>query len=113
MIKLIAVSFLLILHIPAIAVDGRSYSVSDIPPELLKNANVVKRVEEIRFQIVSLNKSVSYKKIALTILNEQADAYATIYEQYSKRHSIKSIEGTLFNASGEKIKSLKGTASII
>lgn len=87
--------------------DGRFYSILDIPAELLKNANVVKRQEEIRFEIVSLNKSNKYKKIAITILNEQGDRFAELHEFYNKMQSVKSIEGTLYNSLGEKLKSLK------
>ncbi|MEO7801215.1 MAG: DUF3857 domain-containing protein [Ginsengibacter sp.] len=87
--------------------DGKAYSILDIPSELLKNANVVKRLEEIRFEIISLNKSVKYKKVAITILNEQGDRFAGLYEYYNKMQSVKSIDGTLYSSLGEKLKSLK------
>ncbi|MEO6327902.1 MAG: DUF3857 domain-containing protein [Ginsengibacter sp.] len=88
------------------AAEG-TYSVLNIPKELLKNANIIKRYEEIKFQIISLERSKGYKKIALTILNENADRYSALYEFYNRQHTISSIEGTLFNADGKKIKSLK------
>jgi hypothetical protein len=84
------------------AADGNNYSVLNIPKELLKNANVVKRYEEIKFQIISLERSKGYKKIALTILNENAERYAAMHESYSRQYTISSIEGTLFNADGKK-----------
>lgn len=89
------------------ATGGNNYSVLNIPKELLKNANVIKRYEEIKFQIISLERSKGYKKVTLTIFNENAERYATMYESYSKQYTIKSFEGTLFNAVGEKIKTLK------
>ena len=47
-----------------------NYSVLSIPKELLKNANVIKRIEEIRFEIINTGETVLYRKYAVTILNE-------------------------------------------
>src|SRR3954463_11479492 len=69
------------------AADGE-YAVSKIPADLLKDAHVVKRFEDIRFELISLGKSREYKKIALTILNEAGDDYATMYEVYDKLRSV-------------------------
>ena len=55
--------------------DG-DYSILLIPKELLKNANVVKRMEEIRFEVINTGETVLYRKYALTILNEAGDEHA-------------------------------------
>lgn len=86
--------------------DG-DYAVSKIPENLLKNANVVKRMEETRFEIVDLGKSRLYHKYALTILNENGDKHAVEVIGYNKLREAKSIEGNLYDAGGKKIKSLK------
>lgn len=86
--------------------DG-DYAVSKIPLNLLKNADVVKRFEETRFEVLDIGKSRLYRKIALTILNEKADKFAVFTEDYDKLHSIESIEGRLYDETGKKIKSLK------
>ncbi len=85
--------FGLIVGFSAWATDENNYSVFNIPKELLKNANVIKRYEEIKFQIISLERSKGYKKVAFTILNENAERYATMYESYNRQHTIKSFEG--------------------
>ncbi len=87
------------------AQDG--YAVSKIPASLLKNADVVKRAESIVFEITEGNKARYRHKVAFTILNEKGDRWSSFAEGYDKLRSIESIEGTLFNASGNKIKSLK------
>lgn len=83
------------------------YAFSSIPAALIKNANVVKRTEEIRYVISESNKAKLYKRVAYTILNEQGDKWAGHAEGYDKLRSIGSFEGSLFDAAGKKIKTLK------
>lgn len=86
---------------------GESYAVENISPELLKNVNVVKRMEMMHYEITENNKAILRYKVAYTILNEQGDQWAYFSEGYDKLRSIESFDGTLFDASGKKIKSLK------
>jgi hypothetical protein len=83
------------------------YAVSRIPAALLKNANVVKRAEVMRFEITEKNKARYYHKVAYTIFNEQGDEWASFVGGYDKLRSIESFEGTLYDSSGKKIKTLK------
>ena len=102
------ISLLSLLLINSLLYAGEGdYAVSKIPVALLKNANVVKRMEEIRFEVLSVNKAKYYKKYALTILNENGDKYGVFFGQYDKMRSIESVAGTLYDAEGRKIKSLK------
>lgn len=88
------------------AADG-DYAVSKIPADLLKNAYVVKRAEECRFEILGLGKSKYYHKYALTIINEKGEEHAAQSLSYNKLREIKTFEGTLFDEYGKKIRSLK------
>src|SRR5690242_17886903 len=90
----------------ACANDG-TYAVSKIPVALLKDAHVVKRMEEIRFEISSLTKAKLYRKFAVTVLDENGDDYAFFYAMYDKFRSIESVSGVLFDGNGNKLKSLK------
>lgn len=90
----------------AFAADG-DYGVDKIPEALLKNAHVVKRMEDIRFEVLDLGKSRLYHKYALTVLNENGDKYAVEVIGYDKLREFKSMEGNLYDANGKKIKSLK------
>ena len=90
----------------AIAGEGE-YAISKIPPALLKNANVVKRSEEERFELKNPGEAYYTHKYVLTILNENGDKYAGLLEVYDKFFEIRSIEGTLYDASGKEIKKLK------
>lgn len=90
----------------AIAADGE-FAVIKIAPDLLKNANVVKRNHEIRFEVINNGEALMKEKWVLTILNENGSKYADLSEYYDKFHEIINIEGTLFDATGKAIGKLK------
>lgn len=102
--------FLSVILLPAafyvFAGDG-DYAVNKIPETLLKNADVVKRMEEIRFEVLDIGRSRSHHKYAITVLNEKGDKYAVEVVGYDKLREYKSMEGSLFDAAGKKIRSLK------
>lgn len=87
--------------------SGGEYAVSKIDTALLKKANAVKRFEQIEFNVIELNKARYYHTYVITILNDKADHFANLTEHYDRLQSVVSIEGILYNALGEKIKSLK------
>lgn len=83
------------------------YAVASIPDSLLKGSNVVKRMENMQFTIISTDQSVLRYKYALTILNENGDRYAHLTEWYDKLRQISSIEGSLYDKDGKLLKKLK------
>jgi hypothetical protein len=83
------------------------YPVSSIPENLKKNANVVKRMEEIVFEIVNLKEAVYRRKVAYTILNENAERYAAMVVGYDKLRKVSSFEGTLYDAKGNVLRKAK------
>ncbi len=83
------------------------YPVSSIPENLKKNANVVKRMEEIVFEIVNLKEAVYRRKVAYTILNENAEKYAAMVVGYDKLRKVSSFEGTLYDAKGNILRKAK------
>jgi hypothetical protein len=99
--------FLSLLNLRSTAGDKIGYGVSEIPLGLLKDADVVLRWDETRFEVTGLDRAREYHKYAITVLNERGDKYAAFAEGYDKLHTIESIEGTLYDAAGKKVKSLK------
>lgn len=83
------------------------YAISRIQTKLLKNANVVKRSESFRLEVLSMTKMRFRKSYAITILNEAGNDYASFYAHYDKLRTVESIEGRLYDAVGKKIRSLK------
>lgn len=102
-IILLAIAFVCCIQTHA----GEPYAVSNISAALLKNANVVKRMEHQRFEIHSLTSTTLKYKYAFTILNENAEKWAQFVEHYDKLRKIVSIEGNLYDGNGKLLKKLK------
>ena len=88
------------------AADGE-YAVNKIPASLLKEAHMVIRRHDESVEVKSLDKMVVRDRIVMTILDEKGDRYAYMVESYNKFTSIESMDGTLYDATGKKIKSVK------
>ncbi|GAO43648.1 DUF3857 domain-containing protein [Flavihumibacter petaseus] len=84
-----------------------NYSIVNIPKELLKNASAVIRLEEEAVVVSSYNRYKHSMKRVVTILNEAADDEAAVWLSYSKSGSVDHLEGALYDALGNKIRSLK------
>jgi transglutaminase-like putative cysteine protease len=95
-----------IVTFPALADEGE-YAVSHIPLTLLKNSNVVKRLEYEQFTLKNPGDAVYKWKYVLTILNENGDRYAGFAQHYNKFLEIRSIEGSLYDAEGKELRKLK------
>lgn len=78
-----------------------------IPATLRKDAHVVKRYEEVRFEIRSLTETVLKRKYAVTVLDEQGNSYASLQELYDGLARIESIDGTLYDAAGKAIRQVR------
>lgn len=83
------------------------YAVSRISPVLLKGANAVLRLEEMRFKINSTKETVLENHYVITILNENGDYWAEFSEYYDKHQQIESVEGVLYDAWGKQLKRIK------
>ena len=86
---------------------GQKYNASTISDSLKKNADAVKRFEELRVTIKSKSKAVIVHKYAITILNEEGAKFALYQNDYDKLQSLENISGHLYDASGKEIKSVK------
>jgi len=84
-----------------------NYAVSAIPAALMKDANVVKRLDEEKFTVRSLGRANYYHHYVYTILNEQGDKFAQAVVGYDKLRTFGYIDGNLYDAAGKKVKSLK------
>ena len=86
---------------------AQSYNVSTIPDSLKKNANAVKRYEELKLVISSISKATVYHKYAITVLNETGKRYAVYNNGYDKLQSLSDIDGNLYDATGKHLKNVK------
>src|SRR3982750_1333936 len=88
-------------------VYAQSYNVFAIPDSLGKEANAVKRYEELRISIKGIDKAVIQHKYAITILNEAGRRYSVYSNDYDKLKSLSDIDGNLYDASGKHLKNVK------
>ncbi len=83
------------------------YDVALIPDSLKKNADVVKRSEILKVTIISPSKALVKHIYAITIFNEAGQQHAGFTSSYSKTSTIEEISGTLYDATGKKLKTVK------
>jgi hypothetical protein len=101
-------SILILLQIViAVNAAAQNYSVALIPDSLLKHADMVQRADEMRIVIHSIKSATVYHKYAYTILNEKANDDAAFAELYDDFQRLSEASGTLFDAMGKKLKSVK------
>jgi transglutaminase-like putative cysteine protease len=89
------------------SIKAQSYNTSLIPDTLTKNANAVKREEELKIIIKDIDKAIIQHKYALTVLNENGSRYAVYANTYDKLRSLSDIDGNLYDASGKHLKNVK------
>ena len=87
--------------------NNGDYAASKISSSLLKNANAVLRLEEVRFEVVSTKEAIERNHYVITILNEKGDDWADFSEYYDKLREISYIEGFLYDANGKELKKVK------
>lgn len=98
---------LMFLFFTAAQAGEGDYAVSKIPAALLKNANSVLRLDQGTFEIISFTKTKLRIHNVVTVLNENADRYATLRVVYDKLSSVEYMDGKLYDAAGKEIRSLK------
>lgn len=85
----------------------KDLSVSEIPFDLIINANAVLRDDHTRIEVEALNKMTIYKKRIVTVLNEYGQGHVEAYQFYDNDRKIKKLQATIYNAAGKEIKKYK------
>ncbi|UYQ94715.1 DUF3857 domain-containing protein [Chitinophaga horti] len=101
-------TLLLLLTVPALAADP-DYNAALIPKALKENADVVKRMERITVKLDGLKDVVIVRTYALTIMNENGDDYANVFESYGQLGDVRGIHGALYDANGKQLRKLKSS----
>ena len=97
----------IVLMLLVLQAQAQQFAVKLIPDSLLKGADVVVRVDEMKLEIADKGKAHFRTRIAYTILNEKADYLSIQQNGYDKFISIDNIDANLYDADGNKIKSLR------
>jgi len=85
------------------------YSIENIPEELKQNAGSVVRFDQKIFTVKSPSHAELEVKYAITILHESHKNKAYFQQTYDKFSKINSINITIYDKNGNKIKAVKKT----
>src|SRR5579862_390916 len=99
-------SSLMVMMIPAF-VMAQMYNSNSIPDSLIKDADAVKRYEEITVELKSPSKAIIHEHHVYTVLNESGSKYDEYVTEYDKFISINSASGILYDNAGKEIKRVK------
>jgi len=99
--------FILYILLLPCAAHTQNYAVFLIPDSLLKHANTVKRIEEIKVLVSGLNKAKVNRRVAYTVLNEYGDHFTKIRSFYDEFEKVNELKVKLFDANGKLIRSIK------
>jgi len=86
--------------------EENQYAVSLITAELLP-ADAVVRVYDTKFEIKNIKRAILTAKRAITVFSKKEEDAGKLMLWYDKYHSIEELEGTIYDAHGEEIKSLE------
>ncbi len=104
--NLTCIILFILLTVP-ILYGQENIKVSEIPPNLISNANAVLRNEEISIEIEAVDKMNIHVKRSVTILNEYGEIHAGAYQFFDSDRKIKNQQAIIYNAEGKEIKKFK------
>lgn len=87
--------------------DDPALAVSAIPAALKTNAHAIIRYASTELSIEATDRMQRREKYAITILDEQGKDLAGLFRSYNLHLKINDIKGTLLDAAGKEIRSLK------
>ena len=83
------------------------WAADKIPADLKEKAHAIVRTSETLFTVKNIGEATEKNHIVITILDEQGMKYASQVVFYGKLNKINDLEGTLYDAKGEKVRRLK------
>ncbi|MBI1227212.1 MAG: DUF3857 domain-containing protein [Bacteroidetes bacterium] len=83
------------------------YPVIAIPTELLPNANIIIRANELSFNVLNKGSAIETEHLVMTLMNEKAAKYSEPVFYYDNFTEIVDIDASVYDASGKLVRSLK------
>lgn len=90
--------------IVSVKMFSQNYAVSNIPAELLKDADVVYRNYDQKSVVNSVNQVDTHFSKAVTIMSKAGDSYAVLRIPYDKTNKVSDIKVRTFDAIGKLSK---------
>jgi hypothetical protein len=105
--KLLASVIFACISISLFSAGEIKFPASEIPAELLVNANAVIRQWDRTYSVINKGHAKMTEHFVITILNKSADKRAAFSESYSKLLKMGSYSMYIFDAAGHTIKKVK------
>ncbi len=86
---------------------SQNLSVTEIPKEMLENADAVVRHHKTTITVEAQDKMRIVTKRVVTVLNENGNEHLNAYAFYEKNDNVSEIEAIVYNGQGEEIKKIK------
>lgn len=86
------------------AAFSQNYPITEIPENLLKNANAVIRESSENYVFKSVNDLDIQQKHVVTVLNKTGDDFAGVYIHYNPETRVSDIKVNLYDSFGKLIK---------
>ena len=83
------------------------YDITNIPFELLKDADVVIRKDIQKFEVKDEQNATLAVTYAVTLFRPTEKKYGRLVLDYDKFRSIEDLDGTIYDAKGEEIRTLE------
>ena len=97
----------IIAFLGSISLVSQEWSVDKIEPKLLKGANAIIRTYDQYFEVNDESNALYREKKVVTVFNDKGFKHAIFQEAYDPLMSIRRIELSYYNASGERLKKVK------
>lgn len=107
--KLLLLSAVIAFFLPNSTVKSLSnneYDVKNIPLELLNDADVIFRKDEVKFVVEDYNTALYKVVTSVTIFTKDGQHHGRIKLYYDKFRSVEELEGTIYDANGEVVREL-------
>src|SRR5208283_1809155 len=91
---------------------SQNYSMSNLDPALIENANAIIREDEISFTVTDTSKAQYIRHLVVTVLNSTGEVFANLYDDYDKFDKITDLSGKIYNSTGKIIRNIKQSAFI-
>ncbi|MUP44349.1 DUF3857 domain-containing protein [Gramella sp. BOM4] len=84
-----------------------NYSVENIPPSLVKNADAVIRQNRVVIEVEAVDEVTIKTFRVVTIFNESGDSYARALEFYDESSKIREQEAIIYDSRGQELDKIK------
>ncbi|MGE5498598.1 MAG: DUF3857 domain-containing protein, partial [Syntrophothermus sp.] len=86
---------------------AEEYSVRNIQPHLLKDAEAVVRKNIVQFEVADEETAYEKVRFAVTIFNKESRDHGSLNLWYNSFSSIKSLEGVIYDSEGKEVRELE------